>query len=106
MSVTVVKNEPDLTKYDKADLINLYKMMVKIRKFDENLIRLLGEGKVVGFYHSGQGQEAIATATCSLLRDEDYIYYAHRGCNEMIVKDVPNLVLSVLLSYWLQAQHL
>lgn len=89
MTVVVVKGESDLKKYDKVTLMNLYKSMVKVRKFDENLLRLLQEGKVSGFYHSGIGQEAIAAGSCSLLRDEDYIYYAHRGCNEMVAKGVP-----------------
>jgi pyruvate dehydrogenase E1 component alpha subunit len=89
MGVVVVTNETDPRKYDAIVLMNLYRVMVKIRKFDENIIRLLKEGKVSGIYHSGIGQEAIAAGSCSLLRDEDYIFYAHRGANEMIAKGVP-----------------
>lgn len=88
MSVIVVKDQTNPSKYDKDTLMDMYKTMVKIRKFDENLIRLMQEGKVSGFYHSGIGQEAIATGTCVGLRDEDYIFYAHRGVNEMIAKGV------------------
>ena len=89
MGVTIVENVSDLSRYDKKELLDLYKMMVKIRRFDVNLIRLMQEGKVAGFYHSGQGHEAIATGTLASCNDDDYIYYAHRGCNVMIAKGVP-----------------
>ena len=36
------------SSYDKAWLADLYGMMARIRKFDENLIRLMNEGKVSG----------------------------------------------------------
>jgi pyruvate dehydrogenase E1 component alpha subunit len=89
MEVTLVKNVTDLSGFDKDDLIGLYKMMVKIRTFDTNIVRLITEGKITGFYHSGQGHEAIATGVCAAVNDDDYVYYAHRGCNVMIAKGVP-----------------
>ena len=85
----VVKRDIDPARYDKDFLLRLYREMVKQRAFDENLIRLLHEGKVSGFYHSGIGQEATGAGTCASLRDDDYILYDHRGCNQMIAKGVP-----------------
>jgi acetoin:2,6-dichlorophenolindophenol oxidoreductase subunit alpha len=85
----VVKREIDPTKYDKDFLVSLYREMIKQRSFDQNLIRLLHEGKVSGFYHSGMGQEATGAGTCASLRGDDYILYDHRGCNQMIAKGVP-----------------
>lgn len=79
-----------LEDYESDMLLHLYKTMVKIRLFDENLIRLMQEGKVSGFYHSGIGSEGLSAGSISkLLRDEDYIYYNHRGCNQKIAKGVP-----------------
>jgi pyruvate dehydrogenase E1 component alpha subunit len=89
MGVIVVKDEADLSKYDKATLLDLYRSMVNMRTFDKNIIRLIAENKIVGFYHSGQGHEAIAAGTCSVQRDDDYMYYDHRGANGMIGKGVP-----------------
>lgn len=89
MGVTIVENVTDLTKYQKSELHDLYRMLYKIRQFDVNLIRLVAEGKVVGFYHSGQGHEAIAAGTAAPLRKDDYVYYAHRGCNVMVAKGIP-----------------
>ncbi len=88
MALTVVTESPDVKNYDKETLMKFYEGMRKIRTFDQQLIRLMQEGKVSGFYHSGQGQEAIAVGTCAPLNDQDCVYYAHRGCNTMIAKGV------------------
>ncbi|MFW6410135.1 MAG: thiamine pyrophosphate-dependent dehydrogenase E1 component subunit alpha [Halanaerobiales bacterium] len=78
----------ELKKYDENFLLDLFKMMLRERKFDQNLIRLLHEGKVSGFYHSGIGQEAIAAGACAVLNGDDYIFYDHRGCNQQIAKGI------------------
>ncbi|AQQ54712.1 thiamine pyrophosphate-dependent dehydrogenase E1 component subunit alpha [Planococcus lenghuensis] len=86
----IYKKEIQLKDYPKDVLLNFYRTMVKIRKFDENLIRLMQEGKVSGFYHSGIGSEGLSAGSIrENLRDEDYIYYNHRGCNQKIAKGVP-----------------
>ncbi len=89
MALTVLTESPDVRDYDKQTLMDLYEVMVKIRIFDKNLINLMQIGKYAGFYHSGQGQEAIAAGTCALLNDRDVVYYAHRGANTMIAKGTP-----------------
>ena len=66
-------------KLEKDDLILLYKNMVRARKLDEVTIKGLQEGKVLSFYHSGQGSEALAVGVTSFLRPEDYLWAHHRG---------------------------
>jgi acetoin:2,6-dichlorophenolindophenol oxidoreductase subunit alpha len=86
----IYKKDINLKDYSKEVLVKFYKEMVKIRKFDENLIRLMHEGKVSGFYHSGIGSEGLSVGSIvNNLRDEDYIFYNHRGCNQKIAKGVP-----------------
>ncbi|MFC4799761.1 thiamine pyrophosphate-dependent dehydrogenase E1 component subunit alpha [Neobacillus sp. GCM10023253] len=86
----IYQKEIKLSEYRKEDLIKFYREMVKIRKFDEHLIRLMHEGKVSGFYHSGIGSESVSVGSITdILRDEDYIFYNHRGCNQKIAKGVP-----------------
>lgn len=86
----IYQRDVKLEDYDPDLLNDLYKTMVKIRSFDEHLIRLMQEGKVSGFYHSGIGSEGLSVGSITkLLRDEDYIYYNHRGCNQKIAKGVP-----------------
>lgn len=63
----------------KEQLVMLYTNMVRARKADETIVKGLQEGKVVSFYHSGQGSEAVGVGVCSFLRDDDYLYPHHRG---------------------------
>jgi acetoin:2,6-dichlorophenolindophenol oxidoreductase subunit alpha len=86
----IYKKDINLSDYSREELVKFYEEMVKIRKFDENLIRLMHEGKVSGFYHSGIGSEGLSVGSIvNNLRDEDYIFYNHRGCNQKIAKGVP-----------------
>lgn len=78
----------ELSKYKKELLLKLYRTMLIERRFDQELIRLLHDGKVGGFYHSGLGHEAIAAGVCASLEDKDYLFYHHRGCNQQIAKGI------------------
>ncbi len=60
-------------------LLKLYTNMVLARKMDETIIKGLQEGKVVGFFHSGQGSEAVGVGVTTFLRPDDYLYPHHRG---------------------------
>jgi len=53
--------------------------MVLGKKIDTITIEGLAAGKVVSFFHSGQGSEGLAAGVASFLRDDDYIYPHHRG---------------------------
>ena len=63
----------------KEQLIKLYTNLVRARKLDEVTCQGLREGKVLGFFHSGQGEEAVPVGGCTFLREDDYIYAHHRG---------------------------
>jgi pyruvate dehydrogenase E1 component alpha subunit len=66
-------------------LLKFYKDMVRIRKADERMLECLFAGKILTFYHSGQGQEAPGVGLCAALREDDYLYYSHRshGINKL-----------------------
>lgn len=66
-------------KLENEDLIKLYTNMVLARKLDEIVIRSMQEGKVVSFYHSGQGSEALGVGVSTHLRPDDYLWPHHRG---------------------------
>ncbi len=74
---------------EKLDLelaLNMYKKMVKIRIFEENVIKFTKRGKILGFVHPYIGEEAVAVGACSNLRKEDYITSTHRGHGHIIAK--------------------
>ena len=64
---------------EKEQLIKLYTNLVRARKADEVIVKGLYDGKVVSFYHSGQGEEAVGVGGCTFLRNDDYMYPQHRG---------------------------
>jgi len=64
----------------KEQLKTFYTLMLRTRKLDELLVESLKEGKLVGFYHSGQGEEAVGVGACTFtMRDDDYLYPHHRA---------------------------
>lgn len=70
----------------KEQLIDLYRMMVRIRSFEEQCILLSHKGLVGGSLHLYIGEEAIATGSISVLNKDDYITMTHRGHGQCIAK--------------------
>ncbi|MBM3396105.1 MAG: dehydrogenase, partial [Betaproteobacteria bacterium] len=64
---------------ERSALESIYRMMLRIRRFDEGVIDLFKEGLVKGTAHSYVGQEAVAAGACSVLRKEDFVVSHHRG---------------------------
>ena len=71
--------EPDL-------LMEMYRKMVTIRKFDERAAEEFQAGNIPGNVHSYIGQEAIAVGVCSAMRNDDRIVSTHRGHGHTIAK--------------------
>ena len=84
------------------ELMGFCEQMTRIVLWEQKLLRMIEEGRVSGFYHSGRGQEAIPVGACAPLRPDDYIMYAHRGCGYMIAK---GLSLSKLFGDFLANTH-
>lgn len=68
------------------DLLALWRMMVRIRGFDERVTELFNAGVVKGTAHSCVGQEAIAAAACAHLRPADWVLTHHRGHGHTLAK--------------------
>ncbi len=67
-------------------LTDLYRTMVRIRKFEEKLVAEFAAGKIPGTVHLYMGEEAVATGACAALRPDDYIISTHRGHGHLIAK--------------------
>ncbi|HWQ75893.1 MAG TPA: thiamine pyrophosphate-dependent dehydrogenase E1 component subunit alpha, partial [Syntrophomonas sp.] len=67
-------------------LLNLYEMMIRIRKFEEEAGNLFEVGDIPGFLHLSIGQEASVAGACADLEKTDYITSTHRGHGHMIGK--------------------
>ena len=63
---------------NKEDLLRQYRMMMVIRRFEEEAARNYAKGNIGGFLHLYIGQEAIAVAAADALEDGDYIFQTYR----------------------------
>jgi pyruvate dehydrogenase E1 component alpha subunit len=67
-------------------LIDMYRVMVRIRTFEDRVCKEFAAGYIPGFVHLYAGEEAIATGACANLRTDDYITSTHRGHGHLIAK--------------------
>ena len=71
---------------EKEFLLELYRRMVRIRKFEDAVVEVYLRGLMPGLAHSYAGEEAVAVGVCSALRTDDYITSTHRGHGHLIAK--------------------
>ncbi len=74
------------SKIAKSKLLQMYRRMALIRRFEEESIKLYRLDKIRGYFHPYIGQEAIAVGSCGAARDDDYIVSTHRGHGHCIAK--------------------
>jgi 2-oxoisovalerate dehydrogenase E1 component len=67
-------------------LLEIYRRMLRIRRFENTVYRLFLEGAIPGTVHLYAGEEAVAVGVCMNLRDNDYILSTHRGHGHYIAK--------------------
>jgi pyruvate dehydrogenase E1 component alpha subunit len=63
---------------DKSTLLDWYRQMVLIRRFEQRSAELYQQGKIGGFLHLYIGQEAVAVGTISARKDGDHVITAYR----------------------------
>ena len=78
-------------------LVELLRRMWLIRAFEEKVSELYAAREIVGLLHLGIGQEAVAVGTCSLLRNDDYVFGGHRSHGHAIAKgaDINKLMAEI-----------
>jgi TPP-dependent pyruvate/acetoin dehydrogenase alpha subunit len=70
------------------NLIELYRTMLRIRRFEERVYYLFLEGEIPGTLHQYQGQEAVAVGVCDALETSDWITSTHRPHGHALAKGV------------------
>lgn len=88
-------------KYDRkalsdAKLQELYKAMLKPRRIEEKMLKLLRQGKVSKWF-AGIGQEAIAVGVTKALHSDEYVLPLHRNLGVFTSRDIP---LDRLFKQW------
>lgn len=69
-----------------AQLLDLYRTMLRIRRFEERVKELFMEARLYGSVHLYIGEEAVATGACAALQPSDVISSTHRGHGHCIAK--------------------
>lgn len=69
---------PINAKLSRDEKIELYRKMVRIRRFEERSLRSYQAKKIGGFLHLYIGQEAVAVGCCSLMGANDHVITAYR----------------------------
>jgi len=71
---------------NRETLIQAFRAMTTIRRFEERVQEEFSKGGIPGFVHLYAGQEASAVGVCSHLRPKDHIASTHRGHGHSIAK--------------------
>ncbi len=78
-----------IDKLEPRDLLEMYRLLVRTREFEDRLCALWGHGGVVELPHGSQGQEAIAIGACYGLRQHDQVMPSLRTRGAFISKGIP-----------------
>jgi pyruvate dehydrogenase E1 component alpha subunit len=78
-------------------LLDLYRTMVLIRRFEETVNDLFIQGRIPSTLHLYIGQEAVAAGVCANLNQEDYVLSTHRPHGHALAKGVsPDAMMAEL----------
>jgi len=70
----------------KEKMLEMYRMMVLIRRFEERTAQMYGLQKIGGFCHLYIGQEAVAVGAIAALNEDDYFISSYRDHGHIIAK--------------------
>jgi pyruvate dehydrogenase E1 component alpha subunit len=90
--------EPGRYKADKAEMLEFYRQMLLIRRFEERAGQLYGLGLIGGFCHLYIGQEAVAVGLQSALEvGKDSVITGYRDHGHMLAYGIdPKVIMAEL----------
>jgi pyruvate dehydrogenase E1 component alpha subunit len=81
----------------KELLLDLYRQMYLIRRFEELCAKVYAQGKIGGFLHLYIGQEPVGVGAIAALRPDDYIVSAYREHGHALARGItPRAVMAEL----------
>jgi pyruvate dehydrogenase E1 component alpha subunit len=82
---------------DEVQLLDLYRRMVLIRRFEEKTAEMYSRGKITGFCHLYAGEEAVAVGAIAALNSKDYVVSTYREHGHCLAKGAsPRAVMAEL----------
>lgn len=89
MSTTQIPEPTRELSAQEQRQLELYRQVVRIRRFEERAYRLFMEGLVKGTSHLSLGMEAIAAGFGVAMRADDYTFCTYRGHAHTLVRGTP-----------------
>src|SRR5215471_15370566 len=83
---TAVDRSHSLSATEGQQWLHMYRRMVMIRLFEEQVNDLYTRALMPGLAHLYIGEEAVAVGVCEALRQDDYITSTHRGHGHCLAK--------------------
>ena len=81
----------------QGQLLDIYRTMLTIRRFEERCNDLYMQGRIPSTLHLYIGQEAVAAGVCAHLRPDDYLFSTHRPHGHALAKGVtPRAIMAEL----------
>lgn len=74
---------------DRAHVQNLYRQMLRIRRFEARCVQLYQMQQIRGFLHLYDGEEAVAVGVLANLRPEDAVVATYREHGQALARGVP-----------------
>jgi len=84
--MTALSDKPRLSREHMLDLL---KLMIRIRRFEDKCYELYTQEKIRGFMHLYDGEEAIAVGIIPVLEKRDRIVATYREHGQALVRGVP-----------------
>ena len=93
-----IATDPSETDIDIGRRLRMYRQMVSIRAFEEQVNQLYLRALMPGLAHLYSGEEAVAVGICEALGTDDYITSTHRGHGHCLAKGAaPDRMFAELL---------
>nr|YP_009393735.1 pyruvate dehydrogenase E1 component alpha subunit [Caloglossa beccarii]ARW62297.1 pyruvate dehydrogenase E1 component alpha subunit [Caloglossa beccarii] len=93
IKVALPETANSLNSINKDNLLSLYKDMLLGRYFEDMCAQMYYRGKMFGFVHLYNGQEAVSTGVIKALKSEDYVCSTYRDHVHAISKGVPTKII-------------
>jgi pyruvate dehydrogenase E1 component alpha subunit len=78
--------ERAMYRLSEGELLELYRLMTLIRRFEDKVAEMYTRGKITGFCHLYAGEEAIAVGAIHGLYDKDYVVSTYREHGHCLAK--------------------
>jgi pyruvate dehydrogenase E1 component alpha subunit len=77
-TLSVEQHAPTIQGFEPAQMIDFYRQMLTIRRFEQKCAEMYAAGSIGGFLHLYIGEEAVAVGAINALQPEDHIFTHYR----------------------------